>query len=143
MRIPWMIVVLGFAGLVPFAAAPLWLWLAPASVPAWLDHAWLMYVALVAAFLAGSFWGFALVASMGPEGKVGLLLSTVLMAMTWASLLLDFRLALCGLTFNYIMLWVADIWRGRNLDDIPGYFQLRSLLTAGALIALIARILQL
>src|SRR5512139_4041881 len=86
MRLPAIVVVMGYLGLVPFVAGPLWLTVAPESAPAWLDHAWRSYVTLIAAFLAGTFWGFALPAIEGPAGVAGLLIASLLLLVIWAAM---------------------------------------------------------
>lgn len=139
MNLPPSVLLLGYSGLIPFLIGPLWLTLSPGSAPQWLDIAWLNYVALIASFMAGTFWGFALPASQGVAGLIGLLISVVLMLMAWVATLLSFApsLALLGLVF--LLLLAADFWRERVLDTIGGYFRLRTTLTLGVLVALIWR----
>ena len=140
MRLPWMITLLGYAGLLPFLSAPLWLTIAPETVPAWLDRAWWMYVALIAVFLAGTFWGFALPAAMGPAGMAGILMASALMWMVWVALLLPFQTSLYLLSLTFLLLLLADFWRERTLDTIPGYFAMRSVLTVGVILAIVWRL---
>jgi hypothetical protein len=136
MRLPPLVKLLGYAGLVPFLLGPLWWTLAPASVPPWLDTAWAHYVALLAAFLAGTFWGFALPAIEGPAGMLGIAIASALMLLTWMAMSLPFALMLWALATVFLLLLLADFWRERTLDTIPGYFALRSTLTLGALAAI-------
>lgn len=136
MRIPWLITALGYAGLLPFLAGPLWQMLAPDSAPAWLDKAWWMYIALVAVFLAGTFWGFALPAVEGPAGMLGVLIASALMWVSWVALMLPFAQSLYVLILNFLLLLAADFWRERTLDTIPGYFALRTTLTVGVMAAI-------
>lgn len=141
MRLPVWVFVLGFAGLAPFIAGPLWLTLAPDSAPAALDRIWLLYGALIASFMAGSFWGFALPAAEGPEGVVGVVLASILMIATWAAAILPFSLALPGLGSVFLLLLLADYWRERTLGEVEGYFRLRTILTAGVIAAIAWRLL--
>lgn len=136
MKLPRVVTLLGFAGLLPFFAGPLWLSVAPTSAPAWIDPFWHAYVTLIAAFLAGSFWGFALPAVEGSDGLLGMLIATLLMMITWVAMLLSFQSSLWVLALVFLLLLLADFWRERTLDTIPGYFTLRSMLTAGTLIAI-------
>jgi hypothetical protein len=136
MRLPPLVIALGFAGLLPFLAAPLWLTLAADSAPPWLDRAWLAYVVLVAAFLAGSFWGFALPAVQGPAGLAGVLIGSGLMLLTWVAMLMPFDGELLGLSVVFMLLLLADFWRERTLDTIGGYFMMRTTLTVGVLVAI-------
>jgi hypothetical protein len=134
-----LVFVLGFAGLVPCFADPLWLVLSPLTAPAWLDAAWLTYTALIAAFMAGTFWGFSAPASQGRDGMIGLLIASALVLMTWISLLLPFKAAVIAIAIVYALQLGAEIWRERALDTIPGYFKLRVQLTIGGVGALLLR----
>lgn len=132
MRLPLVVTLMGYVGLIPFVAGPLWLTVAPATAPAWLDPVWLNYVTLIAAFLAGTFWGFALPAIEGPAGILGLAIASGLLLLTWLAMSLpSLQLLLLGVVF--LLLLLADFWRERTLDTIPGYFRLRALLTIGAI----------
>jgi hypothetical protein len=141
MKLPPLVFVLGYAGLLPFLADPLWLSLAPASAPAWLDRAWLTYAGLLASFMAGSFWGMALIVVEGPAGKLGMALSGLLMLLAWGCLMLPFRAALIGLAIVFGLLVLAEIWRERTIDPLSGYFTLRASLTAGVLLCFAWRLL--
>lgn len=136
MRLPAIVVVLGYAGLIPFLLGPAWLTFAPDSAPAWLDRAWAGYVTLLAAFLAGTFWGFALPAAQGPNGILGMFIASALMLLTWVAMLLDPALQLVMLVVVFLLQLLADFWRERTLDTLPGYFRLRATLTIGALVAI-------
>jgi hypothetical protein len=136
MRLPPVVTLFGYAGLVPFLLAPAWLALSPANAPDWLDTVWLSWCALVAAFMSGSMWGFSLPACEGDEGKAGLLISMGLMLLAWIATALPFRCALALLALTYLLLLAADFWRERTLGTVGGYFALRSTLTVGVLIAI-------
>lgn len=140
MRLPPLVFALGFAGLVPFFIDPLWLFLSPVSAPGWIDGVWLSYVALVAAFMAGTFWGFSAPAAQGRDGMIGLAIASALVLCTWLSLLLPFTAAVIAIAGVYALQFAAEIWRERALDTIPGYFKLRAQLTAGAIVALLLRL---
>jgi len=140
MRLPLIVTLMGYVGLVPFIVGPLWLTVAPADAPAWLDRAWLHYVTLIAAFLAGTFWGFALPAIEGPAGIVGMLVASFFLLVIWLAMSLpSVTLLLLGAVF--LLLLLADYWRERTLDTIPGYFRLRATLTVGAIAAIAWRLL--
>ena len=140
MRLPLFVSLLGYAGMIPFLLGPAWLQLSPETAPAWLDRFWTSYVALLAAFLAGTFWGFALPAIQGPAGVLGAFLAAVLMLLAWGTHLLAYPYELYGLAVVYGLLLLADFWRERTLDTLPGYFLLRTLLTAGAIAAIAWRL---
>jgi hypothetical protein len=141
MRLPPLVFALGYAGLIPFVADPLWLSVAPGSAPPWLDRVWLVYAGLIASFMAGSFWGMALIVVEGPAGKLGMAMSAGLMLLAWAALMLPFRAALIGLSGVYALLVLAEIWRERTIDPLSGYFTLRASLTAGVLLTIAWRLL--
>ena len=140
MRLPALVVAFGYAGLVLFFVDPAWLTFSPATVPGWLDHTWVNYATLLAAFLAGTFWGFALPAIEGPSGLLGMFIASLLMLLTWLTMSLPFRLERYALIVVFALLLLADFWRERTLDTIPGYFKLRTMLTAGAIAAIAWRI---
>ena len=132
---------LGLSGLLPFLAAPLWLMLSPATAPVWLDTLWHHYAALIASFMAGTFWGFAVPLSRGSAGLMALLISVSLMLLSWLAMALPFRSSLLLLGAVFLLLLLADFWRDRALDSIEGYFRLRVLLTIGVLVAITWRLL--
>ena len=141
MRLPLIVTLLGYAGFVPFLLGPGWLYFSPATAPVWLDRAWTAYVVLLAAFLAGTFWGFALPAIQGPAGMLGAFIASVLLALTWVTMLMSYPLQLYALAAVFAMLLLADFWRERTLDTLPGYFMLRTTLTVGAIGAIAWRLL--
>lgn len=136
MRLPPVVTLFGYAGLLPFLLAPAWLAFSPATAPDWLDAVWLSWCALVAAFMSGSMWGFSLPACEGSAGRAGLLISMALMLLAWVATALPFRSALAVLSITYLLLLAADFWRERVLGTVGGYFPLRATLTVGVLIAM-------
>lgn len=140
MRIPPLVYLLGYAGLIPFLAGPAWITIAPDTTPGWLDQLWLMYAAMIASFMAGTFWGMALLVAEGPNGKIGMALSGALMLLAWGSLALSFRGSLYALGAVFVLLVLAEIWRERVLDPLSGYFTLRATLTAGVLATIVWRL---
>jgi hypothetical protein len=135
-RLPWLVSALGYAGLLPFLLGPAWLTFAPATAPEWLDAAWAGYVTLLAAFLAGTFWGFALPAIEGPNGLLGMFIASGLLLLTWVTMVMTSVWQLYLLALVFLLQLLADYWRERTLDTIPGYFRLRVTLTAGALLSI-------
>ena len=133
MRLPLIVVLLGYAGLVPFVLGPAWLALSPGTAPEWLSAAWAGYVTLLAAFLAGTFWGFALPAIEGPNGMLGVFIASLLLMLTWVTMVVTSVWQLYLLALVFLLQLLADYWRERTLDTIPGYFKLRATLTVGAI----------
>jgi hypothetical protein len=140
MRLPLIVTLMGYAGLIPFLLGPLWLSVSPASAPEWLDRVWLHYVTLIAAFLAGTFWGFALPAIQGPAGIAGLVIASFFLAVTWLAMSLP-AVQLHLLAVVFLLLLIGDFWRERTLDTLPGYFRLRATLTVGAIGAIAWRLM--
>ncbi|WP_051362370.1 DUF3429 domain-containing protein [Solimonas soli] len=136
MNLPRLLFALGYAGLLPFIAGPLWLTLSPQSAPVWLDQAWLLYAALIAAFMSGTFWGLALIVAENPAGLFGLVASALLMLLSWGAVMLPFSLALPALAGVFILLALAELWRERVLDPMSSYFRLRVVLTLGVLVCI-------
>lgn len=136
MRLPPLVFLLGYAGLIPFLVAPLWLTVSPQTAPGWLDHVWVSYAVMIACFMSGTFWGLALIVAEGPTGMIGLALSATLMILTWGASLLPFRQELLGLAAVYLLLALCEIWRERTIDPLSGYFTLRVTLTAGVLLTI-------
>lgn len=141
MRLPPLLYLLGYAGLLPFFAAPLWLTVSPQTAPGWLDQAWLSYAAMIASFMAGSFWGLALVVIENPAGLLGSVFSAVLMFAAWIALLLPFHQTLYLLALVFLLLAIGEWWRERTLDPMSSYLYLRISLTVGVLLAMLWRIL--
>ena len=133
MRLPLIVVLLGYAGLVPFVLGPAWLAFSPETAPEWLSAAWAGYVTLLAAFLAGTFWGFALPAIEGPNGLLGVFIASLLLLLTWVTMIVTSVWQLYLLALVFLLQLLADYWRERTLDTIPGYFRLRATLTVGAI----------
>ncbi|MDE2148992.1 MAG: DUF3429 domain-containing protein [Gammaproteobacteria bacterium] len=136
MKLPPLLFALGYAGLIPFFAAPAWLALAPASAPAWLDRAWLLYAALITSFMAGTFWGLALMVIENPLGRLGAVIAAGSMLLTWGAALLPMSLALPALALVFLLLLAAELWRERALDSSRAYLRLRLALTVGVWLAI-------
>jgi len=133
--------IIGIAGLLLFAAGPAWMTLAPGSTPAPLPLAWMVYAAMVGSFMAGTLWGFALPAIDGPERHLALLTAALLMAMSWAALLVPTRWGLALLAAVFVLAFAADAWREHSSGGVDGYLRLRGILTLGALACLLWRAL--
>jgi hypothetical protein len=140
MRLPLIVTLLGYVGLIPFVLGPLWLTVSPATAPAWLNRAWVDYVTLLAAFLAGTFWGFALPTVQGPSGILGMFIASLLLLVIWTTMALTSPDRLYLLALVFLLQLLADFWRERTLDTLPGYFMLRATLTVGAIAAIAWRI---
>ena len=72
---------------------------------------------------------------------LGMFIASLLMLATWATMPLTFTYRLYALAVVFALLLLADFWRERTLDTLPGYFMLRTMLTAGAIAAIAWRLL--
>lgn len=141
MRLPIWLVLMGYLGLVPFLAGPALLSFAPEQAPTWLDKVWLQYIVLVAVFLAGTLWGFGIAGVSEGGSGLAVMLASGLMLLSWMATWLPLRASLYALMVIFALGLLTDLWRERTLGQFPGYFQLRSLLTVGAIAALLWRAL--
>ena len=141
MKLPPLVFALGYAGLIPFLVGPAWLSFAPQSAPPWLDHLWLLYAAMIASFMAGTFWGMSLLVAEGPNGMLGMALSALLFMLAWGALALPFRPSLFALAGVFVLLVAAEVWRERTIDPLSGYFTLRATLTIGVLLTIAWRVM--
>ena len=136
MRIPPFVLLISYSGLLPALAVPIWRLVSPDSLPDWSDGLWLSYIQLLAAFLAGTFWGFALPAMEGVAGMAGMVIAAALMLLTVAATQLGFEHSLQLLAGVFLLLLAAEFWRERFLGTIDGYFQLRAILTLSTVAAI-------
>ncbi len=143
-RIPGSALALGLAGLLPFAAAALSPWLPVPGLPAGLGlEVGRIYGAIILSFLGGIRWGTAL----GPYGEkrqsLEFATSTLASLAGFTALFLPQVLGLSLLIAGFLMqaLWdVLSVEAGR----LPPWFgKLRMILTAGAVISLLALLLRL
>lgn len=115
--------VLGYAGVIPFAALAAALWM-----PAWQAQALaplLVYSALILSFLGGVRWGRAL-----DSGRtLDFALAVVPSLYAWAALQLPPAAALILLAAGFVLQWWLD-GPGDRLPADPSFRRLRSGLTA-------------
>lgn len=141
MRLPTIVVLFGYAGLIPFLLGPAWIAFSPGNTPDGLDTVWMSYCTLIASFMAGSMWGFSLPACEGDAGKAGLLMTMPLVLLAWLAAALPIHAGLATLALTFVLLLAADFWRERVLGTVGGYFALRIVLTVGVLVAIAWRYL--
>ena len=139
---------LGYAGLLPFAACALLVWLSPSLVPVRFAYAWLewtfTYAALILSFMAGTRWGLVLAAGGRDAPFSGLLLTTIPSLMAWVAAVPD---RLIGVQLGYtprvavlaagFALVLADDLRGVRAGEAPAWYaSLRKRLTFWVLLSL-------
>lgn len=131
--------VLGFAGLIPFLALGLAVWIAPSASLTAVVVIQAQYAAAVLAFLGALYWGAALVQ---PAGQVqhpwlllgwGVVLPLWAWRMTWAS---SWVYGLSGLFIGLAVAYAVDVSLRRQLPWPSWYLRLRLWLTLGALLGL-------
>jgi hypothetical protein len=123
---------LGYAGLLPFVAGALLVWLVRAEVHAYVSLALSAYAALILSFLGGIHWGLAM---RSPQpGRVGLIWGVVPSLVAWPAAVMppDAGLVIQGLMF--IVCYAVD----RRLypeQGVAGWLTLRFRLSAVAALA--------
>ena len=137
-KIPAAALALGLAGLLPFAGAALSVWFGIPFGPAAGHSLGVVYGAVILSFLGGVRWGLAI----GPYGRrrqsmdftLGVLGSLAGLAAAFLQPIAALTLLITG--FLMQALWdVTSVESGR----LPGWYgKLRMILTAGAVVSLVA-----
>lgn len=143
-RIPPAALGLGLAGLLPLALAALAQWIALPVLPAsWALVAGIAYGAVILSFLGGIRWGTAIGPYSSARQGVELAMSTVPALAGWAALLFTPVPALCLLAAGFFMQALSDVMAVERGRLPPWFGKLRLLLTAGAIVSLIAMLTRL
>lgn len=139
---PRTVALLGYGGLLPFAASALGLLLAPAYQAFW-QTALLGYGAVILSFVGALHWAFAMQTEDPARASALYVWSVVPSLAGWVALLLPSLLAQEGMALAALLLIVA--YGGHYLQDrqlarlqpLPGwYLPLRLRLSTGAVLAL-------
>jgi hypothetical protein len=126
---------LGYLGLLPFAAGGLGVWLAPAATAALAGRALVAYAAVILSFMGAVHWGLAMHASH-PGRDRQLAWSVVPALIAWIALLLPALVALPLLLVSFAVLNAADRGAARA-GAAPGWYpELRLPLTIGVVVCL-------
>jgi hypothetical protein len=126
---------LGVAGLLPFVAASVGLWVLSPEWAGLAALALLSYAAVIVSFLGGIHWGLAM-----PLAKTrrGLLIWGVLPSLlAWAALLLNSAWGLLLMAASLLLCYIVDCQIYRSLG-LGGWLRLRALLTLVAVVACLA-----
>jgi hypothetical protein len=127
-RIPPVPALLGYAGVLPFAALALVVLFADGAWPELARRAFLAYGAVILSFLGGIRWGAAARTSPARPGEF--VLAVVPSLWAWACLLLDSQLAAAwGLLGGFLVMGLAD-WIKPPPSTAPWLVALRLRLTA-------------
>jgi hypothetical protein len=123
---------LGFAGLIPFAALAGAAWLAPDGLSTWAQGSLAHYGAAILSFMGGCRWGFA-AAGLG-EGPTmrPLALSVAPSLLAWLALSAPAPVALLALAAGLVALLAADLSLTKTGGAPAWWPSLRWPLTLGA-----------
>ncbi len=135
-RPPAVAQVLGYAGLLPFVAASMAVWLLPPPAQGWAVQGLAAYAALIATFLGGIHWGLALRAPQPP--LIWWLWGVLPSLLAWAALLAQpvwgARPALVALAATLLLCLLVDS-RVYPKQGLAGWLGLRLRLTAVAVVS--------
>ena len=130
-RTAWL---LGLAGLVPFVLTLGLVWWGPITWQGTVVKAFLAYSAVILSFLGGTHWGAALQRAE-PEQRRRLMIAMLPSLVAWPALLLPALWGLVILGLGFVFTWAYDLGR----HGWPRwYWLLRSVLTAGVVLAHLA-----
>jgi hypothetical protein len=131
-RIPGIVLIYGLLGLVPFLAPPLVRFVLPGDT-ALAASMLALYGALILSFLGGARWGLAIGHPAPDASVVSLAMLPTLAGL--GLLLAPNAVRLPGLAAALTLQWLWDI----SSAGLPAWFpRLRSILTAGAVVGLLA-----
>lgn len=127
------LVILTYAGAVPFVISLLMMWL---GLSLWMVPAsklFLSYSAVINAFMAGSMWGRLLREEANTQQAILAVVSNALALIGWAALALDSGVhASVVLLFSYLLILVVDVLNRASLPDY--YLPLRLKITAAVVL---------
>ncbi len=135
--IPVLALVLGYAGLVPFLAGAVELWLLPGFMTDFVEAALLAYAAGILSFMGAIHWGLAM-RSHRDIVNLQLGLSVVPALLGWLALMLPVTLAYPLLIVAFLALYFFDLQAVRLSMAPLWYPTLRLPLTVGAVLSLVA-----
>ncbi|MGM0825168.1 MAG: DUF3429 domain-containing protein [Pseudomonadota bacterium] len=126
--------VLGLAGLAPFVLTLGLVWWGPISWQGMAVKAFMAYSAVILSFLGGTHWGAALQRAE-PGQRRRLMIAMLPSLVAWPALLLPALWGLVILGLGFVFMWAYDLGR----HGWPRwYWLLRSVLTAGVVLAHLA-----
>ncbi len=122
---------LTYAGALPFAACALAVWGGVRGGGFDPVAALKVYSLTIAAFMAGTLWGYVVPEARGRQGAVLLVVSNLLALAVAAAALLSAPRATLGVDLAaFVLLLAADVWAGRHGWIAPDYLALRQRVTA-------------
>lgn len=141
-RIPAAALLLGVAGVIPFAALALLIALGGAGLlaPEQAARVLQLYGAVILSFMGGAQWGLASARPEGPKARA-LAVSVLPALFAWASFLAPGETALAALAATFLALLLYDIWTVRQGEAPAWYGRLRIGLTLAVIASLLAAII--
>ncbi len=134
--IPRIVLWLGYAGLVPFVASALALWVAPVRLHGFVLYSLLTYSAVILSFMGAIHWGLAM-RDEDISSPLQLGLSVVPPLVGWVALALSPMMSFVVLIIAFGVLYVADTLAAR-LGLAPSWYpRLRLPLTIIVVLSLI------
>jgi hypothetical protein len=134
--IPRIVLWLGYAGLVPFVASALALWVAPVRLHGFVLYSLLTYSAVILSFMGAIHWGLAM-RDEGVSSPLQLGLSVVPPLVGWVALALSPTMSFVVLIIAFSVLYVADTRAARRGWAPSWYPRLRLPLTVIVVLSLI------
>jgi hypothetical protein len=126
---------LGYAGLAPFVAGALELWLLPGVLVDFIERALLTYAAVILSFMGAVHWGLAM-RSHRDVINLQLGLSVIPALLAWVALMLPAVAAYPVFILCFIALYVFDL-QAVKAHMVPGWYPtLRLPLTIGVVLSL-------
>jgi Protein of unknown function (DUF3429) len=127
---------LGYAGLLPFIASAAACWLTQGETKAFAQQALLAYGAVIVSFLGAVHWGIAL--AQRNAAPLPYVWSNVPALLAWTALLPPFTAGCVLLSVGLIICWWVDTQSLRAQAFGKSYMQLRTHLTMGAVLCVMA-----
>jgi Protein of unknown function (DUF3429) len=141
-RIPAAAALLGAAGLIPFVAGAVLVWLMPSLSGIPVGRVVIVYGAVILSFLGGMIWGLAAAGlaqdSDDPSASSVLAVSVLPSLAAWVLVFMPQHIALWGLALAFALFLFVDRWAG-TIDLTPAWWlTLRTRLTAVVVLSLLA-----
>lgn len=136
-RIPRVALVLGLAGLIPFAASALAGFSADSATSARGLHSLAVYAAVILSFLGGVRWGALLTTPAGFDSFTAAVISVLPSILAWLALLLPAPIMMLLLLIGLVLQYLVDspFSPVENSAGVPLWYpSLRLILSAGAIV---------
>ena len=135
--IPRPALLLGAAGVIPFAALAVLMVIGGAGLlaPEQAERVLRLYAALILSFMGGAQWGLTTARPEGPKAR-GLAVSVLPALFAWAAFLVPSRPGLLALAAAFLALMLYDLWTVARGEAPAWYGRLRIGLTLAVIASL-------